>query len=125
MASTLRTLLTAAGCNVATATVVLHNGVGASYVSDKSKNLGANTNYAPVNPRQVTNGVDPQLDTRFYNGAGADQVPKCIAFDASAVYVLNIPATGDPYFMRVLLTSTNYASGAAKIPFGVDMPVYY
>lgn len=111
MATTLRTELTAAGCNVATATIIFQDGLG------RQPGIGKNE-IAPTarNGRSVTNGVDPVLDKKFINGAGQTQIPRCMAIDATAVYIWYAPVNGDGRFMRFLTALTSYTSGNNPIP---------
>lgn len=115
MATTLATELTKAGCNIATATIVIQPGIG------QQPPIGNPTNQTnPSKAGVVVTSTDPRLSARFVQ-RGSQDVPRCIAYDANAVYVwVNLPTAFQPSFQRIPITSAPYVAGTAAIPVIAD-----
>lgn len=115
MATTLRTELTKAGCNVATATILLQPGVG--------QKLPIGSPVAaqdPLRPAVTLTSTDPRLDARFIQRASQD-APRCMAIDSNAVYVWTaLPTAFQPGFTRIPITAAPYTAGTAAIPVLAD-----
>jgi len=112
MATTLRTELTKAGCNVATATIIFQDGVGPAL------RIGvASTNPVNRNGVATTGGTDARLDRRFVQGTTGTQVPRCVAIDSLYIYMWTAGNITDPLFTRIPITAASYTTG--------NMPIQY
>lgn len=114
MATTLRTELTKAGCNVSTATILLQPGIG--------QRVQTGTPSKPLDPivAAVTLApTDARLDARFIQRQSQD-APRCMAIDSNYVYVWTALPSSQPGFMRIALSLTPYTAGTAAIPVIAD-----
>lgn len=113
MATTLRTELTRAGANVATATIVFQTGVG------KPRSPGTpDVSPTALGGRSTTGGTDPQLDVKFNTGYGdGANVPRCVAIDATSIYVwVSLSQDRRGGFVKIPITATQYVAGNLPIP---------
>lgn len=118
MATTLRTELTKAGCNVSTATILYQPGIG------QLPAIGSPTKQTPGNaaiPAAVTLApTDARLDARFIQRT-EQSAPRCMAIDATGIYIwVALPSAFAPGFMKLQITPTNFANGTAIIPVIAD-----
>ena len=113
MATTLRTELTRAGCNVGTATIVLQPGIG------QPNTIGSSSIAQPKSGAVVPSN-DARLDAKFIHRQD-QSAPRCIATDATSIYVWVALPSQSPGFMKIPTASSAYTGGsAAPIPVIAD-----
>ena len=117
MATTLRTELTKAGCNVSTATILYQPGIG------QLPSIGSPTKQVPTKaaiPAAVTLApTDARLDARFIQRQ-EQSAPRCMAIDGTSIYVWIALPTSQPGFMKILSTAAPYTAGTAILPVIAD-----
>lgn len=114
MSTTLRIELTAAGCNVSTATIIFQQPVGHPAPTGKQ-----NTNPVNLQGQSTTGGTDARLDAKFAIRQD-NQVPRCIAIDGTYVYVWHASPSRRPKFEQISYTPTSYTTGNVPIPILAD-----